>query len=180
MTVTVLLSVIYTGTQRRQEEETQWSGCYISSPNFKFNFSSPAINLICQPKGTFIPLLSLFEFWLPLKFTLPTSGLTSPNNGSLQLNQLGMAELLYILTSLGPSLTVLIMSLLISSFLSSFPLLIMLLCEFSSLWPLRKLFYLDTQTHLEKLLLFITSLIPPVLFCPFLLLLPFLKLLHSF
>lgn len=51
----IFLSVIYTETQHRQDEEC-WLGCFISSPNFKFNFTSPAIYLSCQPQAPSVPL----------------------------------------------------------------------------------------------------------------------------
>lgn len=51
----VFPSVIYTERQHTEDEEC-WLGCFISSPNFKFNFTSPAIYLSCQPRAPSVPL----------------------------------------------------------------------------------------------------------------------------
>lgn len=143
-------SVIHRGTQCRQEEEICWLGCYISSPNFKFNFTSPAIYLSCQPRAPSVPSP------LTLRSGLVWNVRCSPEAWLLLVmvayNWISwvLGELLYILTPLGPSPTVLLLSCPPSSPHGSFFLFVItLLWEFVSSWPRRKLFFSDSNSFRE-------------------------------
>lgn len=134
-----------------------WLGCYISSSNFKFNFTFPVIYLSCQPQGSFSPSTSHFEVGPLAKFTLLPSGrllpVMVPCNCvwciAIYTDCFGfLANIAYHVPSPPP----------VSS--SSSPVflsLTALLCGFSSSQPGRKLFYSDANPF-QKLLDFLCNL----------------------